>query len=46
MYRISMIPPTDHKKFNKKEGQSVNISISFRRRNKIITGGRGMEGPG
>jgi hypothetical protein len=29
MYRIPMIQPTDYKKFNKKEGQSENASISL-----------------
>jgi hypothetical protein len=29
---------------NRKEGPSVDASIPFRRRNKIITGGKGSEG--
>ena len=33
-------------KFNKKEDQSVDASILFRRGNKIITGSREREGPG
>ena len=33
-------------KLNKKEGPSVDASIPLRRGNKIITGGRGREGPG
>jgi hypothetical protein len=37
---------TDHMKLNKKEVQSVDVSILFRRENKIITGGRGREGLG
>ena len=41
-----MIQLTDHMKLNKKEGQSVNASMPLRRGNKIITGGRGREGPG
>jgi hypothetical protein len=40
-----MIQPTDLKNFNKKEEPSVNASIPFRR-NKIITGVRGMGEPG
>ena len=38
-----MIQPTDHKKFNKKEGPSEDASIPLRRENKIIMGGRGSE---
>lgn len=44
--RISMVQFTDHKKLNKIEAQSVNASIQLRMGNKIITGGRGREGPG
>jgi hypothetical protein len=44
--RIPTIQLTDHMKLNKKESQSVNASIPLRRRNKIVTGGRGGEGPG
>ena len=33
-------------KLNKNEGQSVYASIPLRKGNKIITGGRGREGPG
>jgi hypothetical protein len=33
-------------KFNKKEGPSKNASISLRRKNKIIMGGRRREGLG
>jgi hypothetical protein len=40
-----MIQPTDHKKFNKKEGSSEDTLIPLRRWNKIITGDRGREGP-
>jgi hypothetical protein len=32
-------------KLNKNEGQSVYASIPLRKGNKIITGGRGREGP-
>jgi hypothetical protein len=31
---------------NKKKGQSVDTSIKLRRGNKLITEGRGREGPG
>jgi hypothetical protein len=41
-----MIELPDHMKFNKMESQSVDASIALRRRNKIIMGGRGREGPG
>ena len=34
---------TNSMKLNKNEGQSVDSSIPLRRRNKIITGGRGRE---
>ena len=40
-----MIPLTDHMKLNKKEDQSVDVSISLRRGNKIMAD-RGREGPG
>jgi hypothetical protein len=40
-YRIPMIQLTDHMKFNKKEGQSVDASIPIRRGNKITMGGTG-----
>jgi hypothetical protein len=30
---------------NKKEGQSMDVLIPGRRGNKIITGGKGREGP-
>jgi hypothetical protein len=40
-----MIHLTDHMKL-KKEDQPVDASILLRRRNKIITGSRGREGPG
>jgi hypothetical protein len=33
-------------KLNKKEGSNEDASIPLRRRNKIITGGRGKEGSG
>ena len=45
-YRIPMIHPTDHKKFNKKEGPNEDTSVPLRRGNKIIIRGRGREGPG
>jgi hypothetical protein len=41
-----MIQLTDHIKLNKKEDQNVDSSTTLRRGNKIITGGRGREGPG
>lgn len=41
-----MIHPTDSKKFIRKEGPNEDVSISLRRGNKIIPGGRGREGPG
>jgi hypothetical protein len=44
--RIPTIQVTDHMKLNKKEDQSVDASVLLRRGNKIITGGRGREGPG
>ena len=43
------IPPiqfTNHMKLKKKEDQSVDVSILFRRGNKIIMGCRGSEGLG
>jgi hypothetical protein len=36
---------TDHMKLNKKEGQCVYASNPLRRGNKIITEGRGRQGP-
>ena len=33
-------------KRNKKEDQNVDASVLLRKGNKIITGGRGREGPG
>jgi hypothetical protein len=41
-----MIQPTDHKKFNKKEGPSEDASNILRRGNKIIIGDRERERPG
>jgi hypothetical protein len=38
-----MIQLTDHMKLKKKEGPSVDASILPRRKNKIITGGRGRD---
>ena len=38
-----MINHTDPKKLNKKKVPSKDASISLRRRNKIVIGGRGME---
>jgi hypothetical protein len=35
-----------HIKLNKKEGPSLDISIAFRSRNKIIMEGRRRKGPG
>ena len=40
--RIQLI---DHRKLNKKKGQSMAASISLRRGKKIIIGGKGREGP-
>jgi hypothetical protein len=40
-----MIQLTDHLKLNKKEAHSVDASNTLRRGKKIITGGRGREGP-
>jgi hypothetical protein len=45
-FRIPMAQLIELRKFNKKKGPSVAISIPLRRGNKIITGGRGREGPG
>jgi hypothetical protein len=45
-YRIPLIQSTDSKKLNKKECLSEDASVSLRRRNKIVTGSTGMEGPG
>jgi hypothetical protein len=42
MFRIPMIQLADHM-VKKKEDQSVDASVLFRRGNKIINGGRGME---
>jgi hypothetical protein len=44
--RISTVQFTDHVKLKKNKDQSVDASILLRRKNKIITGGRGREGPG
>lgn len=41
-----MIYHTDPKKLNKKKGPKEDASISLRKGNKIITGGREKEGPG
>ena len=41
-----MIQPTNRMELKKKEDQSVNSSIPYRRGNKIITGDRGREEPG
>ena len=41
-----MIQLIDHMKFNKKGVPNDNASIPLRREKKIITGGRGKEGPG
>jgi hypothetical protein len=38
-----MIQPTDHKKFNKKEGPSEDVSVPLRTRNDIIMEGRGRD---
>jgi hypothetical protein len=43
--RIPIIQPTNHIDLRKKEDQSVDASILHRIGNKIITGGRGREGP-
>jgi hypothetical protein len=44
-YRMPRIQCTELKKFNKKKGPSEDASISLGKDNKIITGGREMEGP-
>ena len=44
-YRIPRRQPTERKKFNKQEGPTEDASIPLRRGNKIVTGGRGKEGP-
>jgi hypothetical protein len=44
--RAPTVKFTDHMKLNKWENKSVDTSNSFRRGNKIITGGTGGEGPG
>ena len=44
-YRIPMIQPRNHKKFNKKEGPSEDASVPLRMGNKIIMGGSEREGP-
>jgi hypothetical protein len=41
-----MIQLIDHMKVKKKKYQSVNISVLFKRGNKIIVGVRGCEGLG
>jgi hypothetical protein len=43
---MAMMQPTNHMELNKKEDQSADVSVTHRRRNKIITGGRGKKGPG
>jgi hypothetical protein len=40
-----MVEPKDRMKFNKKEGSSQDASISLRRGNKLMMGGRRREGP-
>ena len=45
-YRTPRIKHIDYKKFNKKEGPSNDVSIPLRQGKKIITGGKGREGPG
>jgi hypothetical protein len=42
-YKIPIIKLIDHKKFNKKEGSSENVSISPRREDHIIMGGKERE---
>lgn len=44
--RIPVIKYTDHIKLKKKEVYSVDASILRKRGNKIIIGGKGMDGPG
>ena len=46
MFRIPMIQLTDLMKINKKEDPSENTSFLLRRENKMIMGGRGLEGSG
>jgi hypothetical protein len=41
-----MIQLREHMKLNKKEGQSVVVSNTLRKGNKIIPGVREKEGPG
>ena len=41
---LPMIQLIDHMKLKKKEDQSVDASVLFRRGNKIIMGGREWEG--
>ena len=36
----------DTKKLNKKEGPSEDAQMPLRKRNRIVMGGRGSEGPG
>ena len=43
--QIPTIQLTDQMKLKKKEGPNVDTSIPLRKRNKIIKGGRGREGP-
>ena len=38
-----MMKATDHKEFNKMESSSTDSSIQYRKRDKIIRGGRGKE---
>jgi hypothetical protein len=45
-YRISVIQPTDPKKFNKREGPNMDASIPLRRVNRIIIGDRGRKNLG
>lgn len=40
-YRMPVIQPTHHKKFNKREGPSEDVSIIFIWLKKITMGGRG-----
>jgi hypothetical protein len=44
-YRNPRIQPIDHKKCKKQKGLNEDASIPLRRGKKIITGGRGREGP-
>jgi hypothetical protein len=46
MFRIPMMQLTGHMKLNKKKGPNMDVSIPCRSKNKIITGGRGRDGPG